>query len=936
MGLWKERVVLYWLLDQCWGLGQRDEPMNLLQGGVKNKDWFRRELKNKKEREKLHQPMVTQFCKAMEGREDLKDRFDELCDRFCGRRDNVPSHDSADRNKLIGDLRAFLAGVCVDALEPDLVILDEFQRFKHLLSGDSDASELARRLFEYSDEATDVRTLLLSATPYKMYTLYEEASEDNHYEDFLHTLRFLSPEETDVGEFEVTLEEYRKEIFRLGNEQSENRLPELHGVVQEKLKNIMVRTERSRGATGIDDMVCEVHDENVTLKQKDIKGYIGIQKISNELGQGDLMEYWKSSPYLLNFMDDYKIKRAFEKEALGDSAGSLSKILSDSKGLLLPWETIESYKRVDPANAKLRRLLEQTVGQGAWRLLWIPPSLPHYRLGGEFAKVENKHITKQLVFSAWNVVPKVISTIVSYSAERKIMQSHELDPLNTKEKRKARGRLLNFNFTKERYTGLSILCLIYPSFSLAEIADPASYFKGRKLASLNSIAKAVISEIQDSLEVLAQYVDDEKDIDASWYWAAPILLDLMQDESACREWWGQQHLHSKWTGESDPDGDDKESRWSGHVDFARLVLDGKFTLGRFPRDLAQILAHVTLAGPGVVALRALSRVAGGRASFRQLSIRNEAAAVGWGFRSLFNSPEAIALLRGKRNRKKYWKRVLRYSFEGGLQSVLDEYVHVLHESLGVQNMDREKAIVQISEVLRTPLTLMTSSMDIDEIKLPEDGGLIDMQKRSMRGHFALRFGDQRSEDGKREAREDHVRMAFNSPFWPFVLATTSVGQEGLDFHPYCHSVVHWNLPSNPVDMEQREGRVHRYKGHAVRKNVAEKHGHELNEVNGHDHWQHLFDCAHQTDDGSQRGLSPYWIYPGTAKVERHVPALPLSKEQLKLEGLRRSLAVYRMVFGQPRQEDLLSYLSNILRPEQLNKNQKYLQIDLSPPPQDED
>jgi len=56
-----------------------------------------------------------------------------------------------------------------------------------------------------------------------------------------------------------------------------------------------------------------------------------------------------------------------------------------------------------------------------------------------------------------------------------------------------------------------------------------------------------------------------------------------------------------------------------------------------------------------------------------------------------------------------------------------------------------------------------------------------------------------------------------------VLASTSVGQEGLDFHTYCHAIVHWNLPSNPVDLEQREGRIHRYKGHAVRRNVAERH-----------------------------------------------------------------------------------------------------------------
>ena len=38
-----------------------------------------------------------------------------------------------------------------------------------------------------------------------------------------------------------------------------------------------------------------------------------------------------------------------------------------------------------------------------------------------------------------------------------------------------------------------------------------------------------------------------------------------------------------------------------------------------------------------------------------------------------------------------------------------------------------------------------------------------------------------------------MREAFNSPFWPFVLATTSVGQEGLDFHQYCHAVVHFGL-----------------------------------------------------------------------------------------------------------------------------------------------
>ncbi|HVS66086.1 MAG TPA: hypothetical protein VMT85_21585 [Thermoanaerobaculia bacterium] len=78
---------------------------------------------------------------------------------------------------------------------------------------------------------------------------------------------------------------------------------------------------------------------------------------------------------------------------------------------------------------------------------------------------------------------------------------------------------------------------------------------------------------------------------------------------------------------------------------------------------------------------------------------------------------------------------------------------------------------------------------------------------------------------------------------------------------------------------------------------------------------------------------PYWLFPreGGATIERHVPALPLSRDVQRLEALRQQLVVYRMVFGQPRQDDLMSYLMSRFAYDEIAHLLKLLQIDLAPP-----
>jgi hypothetical protein len=78
---------------------------------------------------------------------------------------------------------------------------------------------------------------------------------------------------------------------------------------------------------------------------------------------------------------------------------------------------------------------------------------------------------------------------------------------------------------------------------------------------------------------------------------------------------------------------------------------------------------------------------------------------------------------------------------------------------------------------------------------------------------------------------------------------------------------------------------------------------------------------------------PFWVYAteGGARIERHVPALPLSRELERIDVLRRSLAAYRMVFGQARQEDLLAYLLSRLPEEEVARLSQSLRVNLEPP-----
>ena len=307
------------------------------------------------------------------------------------------------------------------------------------------------------------------------------------------------------------------------------------------------------------------------------------------------------------------------------------------------------------------------------------------------------------------------------------------------------------------------------------------------------------------------------------------------------------------------------------------------------------------------------------------------------FWSLFNQPAVISLMRqlsaGKKTSRDdtaYWRLVLEYCRQGNLQAVLDEQWHLLWEQHGWS--ESAHAATVATECVKTLVKVVhpVRSRVHGRFLEARDSERVETEQVRIRTVFALRFGHLRAENDE-NISEDMVRAAFNSPFRPFLLTSTSIGQEGLDFHPWCHRLVHWNLPGNPVDLEQREGRVHRYKGHAVRRNVAVAHGEAALKSwqPGDDLWALIFQRADQAArDAGDSDLVPHWIASGDCRVERHVPLLPYTRQTEAFRRLKRQLAAYRVVFGQPRQEELIALLD---RADFSVAQLRELTIDLSPP-----
>lgn len=749
-----------------------------------------------------------------------------------------------EKSEIISGFRRVFAEISLNQLDPDLVIMDEFQRFKSLLIGDNEQSLLAKKFFGNSN----TKVLLLSATPYKPYSTLDELTEsgfDESFSDFSQVMRFLQ-EGCDISGLNYDFEGIWKGFNVALSHISINSFDVVLAAKRKAetiLYGLMSRTERfNTGGIKTVQHLLEVSTE-------DFKSYFEARTLLDEINYVTSrarfrtmpLDYVKSSPYLMSFMDRYKLKE-FVKD-------NIRNIKKRYWGLLyLPFNRIDHYKEVAPANARLKYLWDDLFYRdfNAERLLWVPASRPYYQTHGLFSK--NAGFSKTLLFSSWEMVPRMVSCMVSYNAERLVMKGlrglnkHPGNYYKAEEKKsKTRYGANRMSSLKEGENPLA-----YVSEYLSRLYNPVDYLGW----DIKDIRRALTPIVQRDVRILANSM------------GIPIGGKMaMSDFTLLMKMLDEQNLSI----------------------FPEHIAD----------DAVENLVSAAIGSPAICA-------------YRMCRDKHLAERVADFFVKLFSRPDPAMIvdLTCAKGADNYIESILEYCVEGNIQAVLEEYDHLLE---GKWDDILKQGPMEVGT--------LTVEMQDDDRKIIQKG---------MRTYLAIPFTNAKMEE-KAVNHTSVIRNAFNSPFRPFVLSTTSVGQEGLDFHWYARKVLHWNLPSNPVDMEQREGRVNRYKCLSIRQRLGEYYKNLPT-------WDDIFEKAKEEFKQGYSDMVPYWCLPSnfpikTKLVERIILEYPLSQDHGRYERLKKVLSLYRLTMGQPRQEELLEMLaSSGLSEESIKK----LLIDLSP------
>lgn len=752
--------------------------------------------------------------------------------------------------RRISKLRRALVAAMVARLRPDLIVFDEFQRYRQVVVPDADAYDpLISKLLAPVD-GPPPPVLLLSATPYRMFAerWEEEGGADGHRELF-RVVRFLGGTAHGEGierEAKKAFATFAAHLRALPAARFAEGTLERNGTfeaaakardrVEALLRPLIARTERRRAIPDIPPP----DPQRLTIDDTKVFRHLKLS-FRDKRYTADALAFWSSVPLPAQTLGAgylaWKNRQPKRVPGLAQLSSMAHANLEPPKEW--PHPKLRAFHRLAPPESLA--------------LPWIAPSARWWPLAGPWKDASEG---KSLIFTRFRAAPGAIAGLTSFSVEAEILPANRPSYAKVWKKKAlqpgVKRRPLPIFFHPSPVL-IQATCGYGP-----DLTKPAIR---RKLKAALAPKVTIDPAVKSGRDVWELVVGIEKTT-GDW----PLSL----------------------------------KSWRSFGKRGEVIRELVEALNKAPaiqtisrKEFEKLVTHAFCA-PGPVLGRALLRH---RADALDDGPFQMLLSASWrGLRVYLDNPVFFAGLKGKGS---YFERLMKAIVDGNFEAVLDEHFWISGQS---PSHAGSALIAGLGSVLQ----LRTGQSQLHSADRK------GVKPLSLRCHAAMAFGQagdaQASiEPGAPPLRTEDLRKAFNSPFWPHVLITTSVGQEGLDFHHWCRRVVHWDLCSNPVDLEQREGRVDRYASLAVRRALAkEPDASPSSETGALSPWDRIAEAA-QRNCSDPGGLSPWWVMKG-ADIDRVVLEVSGSEQAHRLKQLRQRLLLYRLALGQPNQEDLVETL----------------------------
>lgn len=802
---------------------------------------------NKDERQYI-QNLINAFEKYDENdykTTDIKDQFEKLMEYYRSSVERNKSIKECESNAFTNDadnnawetVRENISDITLKWLKPELIIYDEFQNFREIMTEYTASQKL---------DSQEPYALMLSATPFRMYLSDNQAEQDEKNADLTKVCEFLTQKQDEKpSELSDSLKEYKSalEDFSKSSGISERTVLEKKKAFESKMSQVFSRMERINVLRNLDLPVQDAGQRTEYPCGKVPQLYEYAKELHDyAIGGTDnqKVEYAKRMPYMFSFMtakgsskgiqeiqEGYRLKRAFddkvktgEIKAIADAKSyvlkedfdDLTKALGNWHGVYL--ETLLQVLDFTDKNVKNWAdelgCTEDEIREnhpGAARLLWIPSVVNQESLQGAFS--EHRGYGKTIMFADRVAVPRMIAGLISREVERRL------------------------------------LWLIWQKQKNKQEVVSAGIEQGEFIKNLKAV--------QEKVQKLADKRNAEETLERKQKYTIFFTSSI--------------GMYAVWA-----------------------------TLG-----LREFVARAALGHPD----------------------------------SVSKDVETVLGDATQANRCYCWyeeckEQVEQYCTYGLYETVLAEWMY----------MNDTEDPNKVSEILFP--SHRSTKIEIS-LYTKDSGAGITQGKRKIDTYYARCIG--LSKDDDKVSTIDNLQKAFNSPFAPFVFATTSVGQEGLDFHHYADRIVHWAIPANPTAFEQREGRINRRNCLAIRRKIIEWYG-DRNNGNSETYGQEaerneVVKYVKQTLDGAFQnaenqilesmqekpilkcGMIPHWLLVRKiesvseknddscyelAGIRRIVPYFYTSKMMTQYHNMLKTLQLYRSVIGQADPEELLERL----------------------------